>query len=393
LPLSAYAADGYARIKGLSAMVTTFGVGELSAINGIAGAYSEFVPVIHIVGVPSRPTQEKGMVMHHTLGNGDFNVFKNMFSEVSVAMASLVDERTAAQLFDDALEKCWRLSRPVYVWLPSDMVKVQVEGARLKENIPLVYADNEKEKEEYCTKVILEHLTKSKSAIVLVDACAIRHRALKETEAFIKASGLPYVTSPMGKGAIDETLPSFCGIYAGDATDPETKKRVESSDCVITVGNIKSDFNTAGFTYKITQLSTIDFHSSYIRVAYSEYPGVRMNGVLKKLTEIFNSGTKLNITPGPKLKLVIPEEASETISHNWLWPALSPWLKPKDIVVTETGTANFGIMSTNFPEHVIAINQYLWGSIGYATPAAQGVAIAAREMGLGRTILWTGGKN
>jgi len=31
-------------------VVTTFGVGELSAINGIAGAYAETLPIIHIVG-------------------------------------------------------------------------------------------------------------------------------------------------------------------------------------------------------------------------------------------------------------------------------------------------------------------------------------------------------
>jgi len=69
-----YAADGYARIKGISALVTTFGVGELSAANAIAGAYSEHVPVVHIVGVPSTISQRDGMLLHHTLGNGNFNV-------------------------------------------------------------------------------------------------------------------------------------------------------------------------------------------------------------------------------------------------------------------------------------------------------------------------------
>lgn len=193
----------------------------------------------------------------------------------------------------------------------------------------------------------------------------------------------------MGKGAIDETMPNFCGIYAGSATEPDVKKRVESADLVITIGSIKSDFNTAGFTYKISALTTVDLHSTYCRVKYSEYPGIRMNGVLTKLTALLSS-TKLSITPGPKVESIIPEESNDIITHAWLWPALSSWLKPKDIIVTETGTSNFGIMSTTFPSNVTAINQYLWGSIGYATGAAQGVAIAAREMGLGRTILWTG---
>ena len=49
---AAYAADGYARINGFSALATTYGVGDLSAINGIAGAYAENVPLIHISGIP-----------------------------------------------------------------------------------------------------------------------------------------------------------------------------------------------------------------------------------------------------------------------------------------------------------------------------------------------------
>lgn len=62
-----YAADGYARIKGIGALVTTFGVGELSAINAIAGAYAEFVPVVNIVGVPSLSSQANGALLHHTV--------------------------------------------------------------------------------------------------------------------------------------------------------------------------------------------------------------------------------------------------------------------------------------------------------------------------------------
>jgi pyruvate decarboxylase len=176
----AYAADGYARVRGLAAVVTTFGVGELSAINGLAGAYSEFVPVIHIVGCPSRINQANGMLLHHTLGNGDFNVFKSMSANVSVAVAALTDPRDAAQLIDDAIERCYRESRPVYVWLPTDMVRTKVEGERLKTPLNYEFATNEAEKEKYVMEAIMRHLNASKSAIVLVDACAIRHRVSVE---------------------------------------------------------------------------------------------------------------------------------------------------------------------------------------------------------------------
>ena len=101
-----YAADGYARIKGTGALVTTFGAGELSALNAIAGAYAELAPVVHIVGTPSRVTQEAGFLMHHTLNDGNYEHFTRMQSPVTVAQVDLVDACTAAGLIDYALEQC-----------------------------------------------------------------------------------------------------------------------------------------------------------------------------------------------------------------------------------------------------------------------------------------------
>jgi indolepyruvate decarboxylase len=61
---AAYAADGYARVKGAGAVCTTYGVGELSALNGIAGAYAEHLPVL--VGMPPTAAQAARSVLHHT---------------------------------------------------------------------------------------------------------------------------------------------------------------------------------------------------------------------------------------------------------------------------------------------------------------------------------------
>jgi len=54
---AAYAADGYARINGVSILSTTYGVGELSALNGVMGARAQRLPVFHIVGAPSTQIQ------------------------------------------------------------------------------------------------------------------------------------------------------------------------------------------------------------------------------------------------------------------------------------------------------------------------------------------------
>lgn len=333
------------------------------------------------------------MLLHHTLGNGDFNVFANMSASISCVVAKLHDPHEAAVLIDHALRECWIQSRPVYITLPTDMVQEQVEGARLDTPIDLSLPRVEDEKEDYVVDAVLKDLSAAKNPVIVVDACAVRHRVLEETHALIEKSGLPVFVTPMGKSAVDETLPNYGGVYAGDGSNAGVKDRVESADLILSIGAIKSDFNTTGFTYRIGQLKTIDFHSRLMRVRYSEYPGVGMKGVLRKVTEKL---PRLNIEAAPPVSqnTISSEEQGvskdSTISHAWFWPRVGQWLQEDDIVITETGTANFGIWETRFPKGVIALSQVLWGSIGWSVGACQGAALAGREIGKRRTLLFVG---
>lgn len=372
--------------------MTTFGVGELSALNAIAGAYSEYVPIVHIVGQPSTASQRDGMLLHHTLGNGDFDVFVKMSEGISCNVARLNDPYQAASLIDSVLRECWVRSRPVYITLPTDMVQKKVDGNRLKTPIDLTLPANEEEKEDYVVGVVLKYLHAAKNPVILVDACAIRHKVLEEVHDLVARSGLPTFVAPMGKGAVDETLPNYGGVYAGDGSDRRVKERVESSDLTLSIGAIKSDFNTTGFTYRIGRMNTIDFHSHYMAVRYSEYPGAGMKGVLRKVVDRMG---KVNIEPGPVITNEPPSNRQitqdPTITHSWLWPIVGQWLRQNDIVLTETGTANFGIWETRFPKGVTALSQVLWGSIGYSVGACQGAALAAKEQeNHRRTILFVG---
>ncbi|TVY84333.1 Pyruvate decarboxylase [Lachnellula suecica] len=388
-----YAADGYARVKGISAIVTTFGVGELSAMNAIAGAYSEHVPIVHIVGCPSTISQRDGMLLHHTLGNGNFNVFSDMNQTISCCLEKLNDPSTVAAQIDHALQQCWIQSRPVYLTLPTDIVQKKVEGERLKTPLDLKFPDNEPDRESYVVDVVLKYLLAAKNPVILVDACAIRHRVLDEVHDLIDKTSLPVFVTPMGKGAVNETHVNYGGVYAGEGSQPDVKSRVEASDLILTIGAIKSDFNTAGFSYKTSQLNTIDFHSTKIVVKYSEYPGVHMRGVLRQVINKIDL-SKLSALPGPKVENQVEEneDSSSTITQAWFWPKVgSSFLKENDIVITETGTSNFGIWETKFPKGVTALSQVLWGSIGYSVGAAQGAALAARDAGTSRrTILFVG---
>ncbi|KAI0474990.1 pyruvate decarboxylase [Xylariaceae sp. FL0804] len=377
---AAYAADGYARVRGMGAIMTTFGVGELSALNGLAGAYSEMVPVVHVVGCPSTASQRGGALLHHTLGNGDFGVFAGMSAHVSCAVARLADPADAAAQVDHALRECYVQSRPVYIMLPTDLVEREVEGERLDEPIDLGEPPNDEAKEDYVVDVIRKALQAAKSPIVLVDACAIRHRVVDEVRGFIDKTKLPVFVTPMGKGAFDEDHPSFGGVYAGNASEPEIKRVVEASDLVLSVGALKSDFNTAGFSYRLSQLNTIDLHSTYCAVGYAEYPAMRMRGVLRKLAERIEVG-QLAVArpPAHQAHDAAGIAGGDAIRQSWFWHRVDGFLRPGDIVVTETGTANFGIWETRFPRGVTALNQTLWGSIGWAVGACQGAALAATD--------------
>ncbi|ONF76654.1 indolepyruvate decarboxylase [Salmonella enterica subsp. enterica serovar Typhimurium] len=124
---AAYAADGYARMSGAGALLTTFGVGELSAINGIAGSYAEYVPVLHIVGAPCSAAQQRGELMHHTLGDGDFRHFYRMSQAISAASA-ILDEQNACFEIDRVLGEMLAARRPGYIMLPADVAKKMGKG-------------------------------------------------------------------------------------------------------------------------------------------------------------------------------------------------------------------------------------------------------------------------
>lgn len=78
-----YAADGYARCRGVGACAVTFTVGSLSLINAIAGAYSEDLPVICIVGAPNSNDYGSKKILHHTIGLSDFSQELRCFQNVT----------------------------------------------------------------------------------------------------------------------------------------------------------------------------------------------------------------------------------------------------------------------------------------------------------------------
>lgn len=111
-----------------------------------------------------------------------------------------------------------------------------------------------------------------------------------------------------------------------------------------------------------------------------------MKGVLRKVVDKVD-GSSLSVTKPPAFEPRAAAPDDKIISQAWLWPRVSEFLREDDIVVTETGTANFGIWETRFPQRVTALSQVLWGSIGWSVGACQGAALAAKDNGGSRRVI------
>lgn len=383
-----YATDGYSRVKRLGALVTTFGVGELSAVAAVAGSYAEHVGMVHIVGVPSISSQNKQLLLHHTLGNGDFTAFRQMSEKISCTAISIVDPANAPHDIDRALREAYVRQRPVYLAIPANFSDVPVPASLLEKPIDLSLDPNPADAEDEVANTIIDMMTKADKPIILVDACASRHQSLEETQELAKKTQYPVFVTPMGKSSFDEHNPRFGGVYVGSLSDPDVANVVENSDLVLSVGALLSDFNTGSFSYHYSTKNIVEFHSDHTKIRSASYPDVKMKQLLQKITGRLDQNSVKNARPVPSVKTTLTPMPPDTkITQQWLWTRVGQWLRPGDIVVTETGTSSFGIVSTKFPKNTIGISQILWGSIGYSVGAACGAAMAAQELDPDRRVI------
>src|SRR5271155_5098450 len=116
---AAYAADGYARMRGCSMLMTTYAVGELSALNGVMGAKAERSCVFHIVGMPTMRNQRVGKIIHHTLGDGVFQNFANISAQAACVSAVTPPDNGVHEM-DRLTATAGAKSRPAYILVASD---------------------------------------------------------------------------------------------------------------------------------------------------------------------------------------------------------------------------------------------------------------------------------
>ncbi len=375
---AAYAADGYARIRGFGALCTTYGVGELSALCGIAGSYAENLPVFHLVGIPGQAMMESRGKVHHTLGNGEFDLFYKMSEPVACARAIMTPENCASETERLIAAACYN-RQPVYMAFPLDYATMQVLGKA--EPIPTPPSDPASL--SAAVDAMIAMLSEANTAVIMPGNITSRLGLKDHVMTLINSSGLPCATIASDKTDVDETHPNFIGIWSGRLGIPDaTQIFVEGADCVLGLGAYMTDF----FFGKIDRAKTINIELHAVRVGHAVFRNVQMADALAELIRHLPKRTDVK---GPKpVGLGEPEgKGNDPITAHALYPRWERFLKPNDILIQETGSSAFPMFCARMPKGSVFHNQLLWAAIGWATPAAFGAAIADPKR---RLVLITG---
>jgi indolepyruvate decarboxylase len=380
---ASYATDGYARINGLGAMIVTHGVGTLSAVNGIAGAYSEHVPVILISGsLPLRAVQ-RGDLMHHTLVDREKGDLCRIFAEITEAQARLTPENAAAEI-DRIILTAWRRKRPVYLELPSDIPYIEIEVPDTPLKLEMI--SSEQENLKACTEMILERLHAAKSPALLLDIDAMRFGVSTQIIELAERFQMQVAMLNCAKGAFPESSPQLVGTYVGIASSAATREAIEGSDCLLTVGYRRVETTTGFFTDKLPA-SAIHLNSDSVDTAGKNYQGVYLAELLQSIVDS-SSGIVTKKQPARPSKQVSFVPSDDSLTQDGYWKAIQNFLRPGDVIVVEDGASSAGMGRLTLPEASTYITgAFVWCSIGYATPALLGAILASPGR---RHILLTG---
>lgn len=380
---ASYAADGYAKTHGISAMVTTYGPGELSAINGIAGAYAENSSVIKIVGAIGLVKEKKQIPAHHTLLNKKYREFTKMYSHITVDQVEL-DFCNPGEQIDRAIKSCYYHKLPVYIRLPQDILNYLIPAPFAKLELSLPKSDKKLLEKAFAT---IEKRINIETSLLIVGEMTDRYQVSDKLNKFLEESNIPYMTIWSAKGSVREDLSNFRGTYAAAFSNQNINKIFDEARNIICLGVKWWEINTGMYTVNLDPKKIIQVDPESITIDGKTTFGITLRDVLEKL---FNSSIKytkpispLSITNGIKKEQLKKDE----IEHNNLIFHLDRFLNENDVIVVDTGTALMDCGEFTLPKGAKVINGAVWSSIGFAAPAANGIALANKK---GRTIVLVG---
>jgi indolepyruvate decarboxylase len=385
---AAYAADGYARIRGAAILSTTYGVGELSAINGVMGSKAHRLPVFHLVGMPSERIQKQGLITHHNLGDAVYDRFQALSAEAACVSAVLTPDNCVDEL-ERVIREALRQSKPGY------LVISEVNGGQPVLGTPVTGQPLSAIKRQHSVPeeldgavgTILARLNAAQRPVAVLTHLVSRYGVREQALELIRKTNLPTALTPNDKGTIDEAMPQYAGLYAGDwSSSNEVRDLVGHADFVLDIGGIvTTELNTGLWTGKYDPAKVVSIQDNFVRAGGKVFVNVAIDDVLNALCERVT--TRCNDHGLTMEAMPLVGEPGDATSSASFYPRLQRRLRSGDTLVIETGTCMTHLNKVLLPAGVSAEGQGLWGSIGWATPACLGVVMAKTS---GHTWMVTG---
>ncbi|KAL1819135.1 hypothetical protein ACET3Z_014004 [Daucus carota] len=379
-----YAADGYARSRGVGACVVTFTVGGLSVINAIAGAYSENLPVICIVGGPNSNDYGTNRVLHHTIGLPDFSQELLCFQTVTCFQALVNNLEDAHELVDTAISTALQQSKPVYISVGCNLAAIP-HPTFSREPVPFSLSPKLSNKMglEAAVEATAEFLNKAVKPVLIGGP---KMRVAKACEVFVEladACGYPISVLPSAKGMVPEHHPHFIGTYWGAVSTSFCAEIVESADAYLFAGPIFNDYSSVGYSLLLKKEKAIILQPDRVVIANGPTFGcVLMKDFLQALakrikhnTTAFENHYRIYVPEGLPPKSA-PEEP---LRVNVLFQHIQNMLSGDTAVIAETGDSWFNCQKLKLPKGCGYEFQMQYGSIGWSVGATLGYAQADKN--------------
>ena len=370
-PSAAFAADAAARVLNKPAtVILTYGAGALNAVNAVAQAYVEHVPLIIIAGYPSAAEKARNLMIHHQARHYDSQ--QAIYREITACQVRLDDPNTAAQQLRDALDCCVEQSLPVLIELPRDAVSFD-----LQPQPPSQPASLDLDLLNHCTQAITERLKQAKRPVVLVDVDVRRFDAVTALEAMSETLRIPLISTFLGRGTLSSGHPQYAGLFL-DRSDSCATELLAESDLIILAGVIQTDSNFAANLALFPEERVIDLQQGRCQVGAEQFIGLPLSAIFMALAK--DSG----LEPFEQQKLIHrhhAEHESADASDNELTPAgvvkhIHQLLSQQDEKVPFISDVGDCLFASLEADPTLLLAPAFYASMGYAVPAALGVQLA-----------------
>ncbi len=379
---ASYASEGYARANGASACVITFNVGAFSALNGVAGAYAERLPMIFISAGYNTNDEASGRFLHHTIGTTDYSYQEEMFRPVTCKTVRILTAEEAPAKIDDAIATALRESKPCYIEIASNLADAECPEPQPKQFPRAWELPYDADAVEQAADAVAKQLNATKKPILLAGPHLRPYGAIDAFKRLAEALGCAVAVQPNAKGFFPEDHPQYIGHYLGTSSAPGAEAMVDLSDCVLAAGPMFTDYSTVGWT------TTVPNDSGYIAIAedgvttpegnYTNLPiAAVLDAVAQKVAK--NSATieqyNRDDVTGEQAEYT-PAADGEQLTRAEMVHQINELITQDSTLFAETGDSWFNGMHMQLPGGAGFEIEMQWGAIGWSVPSAHGYAVA-----------------